>query len=217
MTLVRVPGQKLFVVGLTGGIGCGKSTVANLFAKHGAGIIDTDVIAHCLTQSGGVAIPAIRSAFGKAYIHDDGALNRVKMRGLIFSDAAAKQRLEMILHPLILEQARTQLQQMQTKPYIIIVVPLLAESPAFQRLVQCILVVDCPEDSQLARVAGRSGMSAAEVRTVIAQQTPRAERLKLADDVIRNDAGMDSLAAQVAALHERYLSSRLEPFVRAPD
>jgi len=195
------------LVGLTGGIGSGKSTVADLFAEHGAGIIDTDVIAHRLTQADGAALAAIRSAFGKAYIHDDGALNRVKMRGLIFSDAAAKQRLEMILHPLILEQAKTQLLQMRAKPYIIIVVPLLPESPAFQQLVQRVLVVDCTEDTQAARVIARSRMSEPEVRTVIAQQTPRAERLKLADDVIRNDAGMDSLAAQVAKLHERYLAN----------
>lgn len=212
MSLIREPGQKLLVVGLTGGIGCGKSTVADMFAKFGAGIIDTDVIAHRLTQAEGVAIPAIRSAFGNAYIKHDGALDRDKMRGLIFSDAAAKQRLELILHPLILEQANTQLQQMHTKPYIIIIVPLLSESPAFQQLVQRILVVDCTEDSQVARVVGRSRMSEAEVHSVIAQQTPRAARLKLADDVIRNDAGMDSLAAQVAVLHERYLNGRLKTF-----
>jgi dephospho-CoA kinase len=204
-------------IGLTGGIGCGKSTVADMFAKFGAGIIDTDVIARRLTQAEGAAIPAIRSAFGTEYIKDDGALDRDKMRALIFSDAAAKQRLELILHPLILEQAKTQLQQLHTRPYIIIVVPLLPQSPAFQQLVQRILVVDCTEDSQVARVAKRSRMSEAEVRTVIAQQTTRAERLKLADDVIHNDTGMDSLTAQVAALHQRYLNGRLESFVRASD
>jgi dephospho-CoA kinase len=197
-------------IGLTGGIGSGKSTVADMFAKLGAAIIDTDVIAHQLTQANGIAIPAIRSAFGNEYINEDGALNRNKMRALIFSDAAAKQRLELILHPLIREQAKSQLLQLHGKPYIIIVVPLLPESPAFQRLVQRILVVDCTEDSQVSRVIGRNSMNEAEVRAVIAQQSPRAERLKLADDVIHNDAGMDSLAAQVAALHERYLNGRLE-------
>ncbi|MFZ5523650.1 MAG: dephospho-CoA kinase [Pseudomonadota bacterium] len=210
-------GVSKLVVGLTGGIGCGKSTVADMFAKFGAGIIDTDVIAHRLTQADGVAIPAIRSAFGNAYIKDDGALDRDKMRGLIFSDAAAKQRLELILHPLILEQAKTQLQRLQASSYIIVIVPLLPDSPAFQQMVQRILVVDCDEDSQIARVAGRSRMNKAEVSAIIAQQTPRAERLKLADDVIRNDAGMDGLAAQVAALHGRYLNGRPETFARAPD
>jgi dephospho-CoA kinase len=191
-------------IGLTGGIGCGKSTVAGLFAEHGAGIIDTDAIAHHLTQSGGDAIAAISAAFGKDYITVDGELDRAKMRGLVFSDAAAKQRLELILHPLILQQAKQQLRLLQTKPYIIIVVPLLAESPSFRQLVQRVLVVDCDENTQVARVTGRSQMEEAEVRGIIAQQTPRAERLQIADDVIHNDAGMDSLAEQISVLHERY-------------
>ena len=195
-----------FVVGLTAGIGCGKSTVAELFAKYGAGIIDTDAIAHCLTQSGGEAIAAIRAAFGKDYITDDGALDRAKIRKLIFSDAVAKQRLELILHPLIHEQAKVQLSQLQSKPYVIVAVPLLPESPAFRQLVQSVLVVDCDETIQIARVTGRSRISQEEVRNIIAQQTPRAERLRLADDVIHNDGGLDSLSEQVAVLHERYLN-----------
>jgi dephospho-CoA kinase len=192
------------IVGLTGGIGCGKSTVANLFAKFGAGIIDTDIIARRLTEAGGAAIAEIRADFGADYISADGALNRAKMRRLIFSDIAAKQRLELSLHPLILEQAKVQLQPLQTRPYIILVVPLLAESPAFRQLVQRILVVDCDADTQVARVTARSQMDAAEVRGIIAQQTPRAERLQLADDIIHNDVGLDSLAEQVAVLHEQY-------------
>jgi dephospho-CoA kinase len=193
-----------FVVGLTGGMGCGKSTVAALFAEQGAGIIDTDVIAHSLTQRGSAAISAIRAAFGDDYLTDDGALNRAKMRGLIFSDAAAKLRLERILHPLILEQAKVQLRQLQDRPCIILVVPLLPESPAFRQLAQRLLVVDCDENTQVARVIARSGIGEAEVRDIIAQQTPRAERLELADDVIHNDAGLDILAEQVAVLHARY-------------
>jgi dephospho-CoA kinase len=198
--------QGKLCIGLTGGIGCGKSTVADLFAEHGAGIIDTDVIAHRLTQRGGEAIAAIRTAFGKDYITADGALDRAKMRGLIFSDAAAKQRLELILHPLILEQARAQLQQLQSKPYVIIVVPLLPESPAFRRLVQRVLVVDCDETTQVARVIGRSRMTAGEVLAIIAQQTSRDERLKLADDVIHNEDDLANLAEQVGVLHQRYLN-----------
>jgi dephospho-CoA kinase len=193
-----------FIVGLTGGIGCGKSTVADLFAELGAGIIDTDIIARRLTEAGGEAIAEIRADFGDDYINADGALNRAKMRRLIFSDAPAKQRLEMTLHPLILEQAKVQLGHLQTKPYIILVVPLLAESAAFRQLIQRILVVDCDEDTQVARVIARSQMDAAEVRSIITQQTPRAERLQLADDIIHNDVGLDSLAEQVAVLHEQY-------------
>lgn len=193
-----------FVVGLTGGIGSGKSTVAGLFEKHGAGIVDTDVIAHLLTQSGGAAIAPVRAAFGPDFIADDGALDRVKMRKLIFSDAAAKHKLEQILHPLILEQARVQLAQLQSKPYIILVVPLLPESPAFRQLIRRMLVVDSAEATRIARVMDRSRIDATEVRNIIAQQTPRAERLQMADDVIHNDAGLDSLAEQVAVLHEQY-------------
>ncbi len=195
------------IVGLTGGIGSGKSIVAGLFEKHGAGIIDTDEIARRLTLADGAAMAAIRSAFGDNYIADDGALDREKMRGLIFSDVAAKQRLEKILHPLILEQAKAQLQRLQAKPYIILVVPLLPESPAFRQLVQRVLVVDCGEEIQIARVITRSRITDAEVRAIIAQQTPRDERLRLADDVIHNEGGMENLAEQVAILHERYLAN----------
>lgn len=197
------------IVGLTGGIGSGKSTVAGLFAERGAGIIDTDAIAHSLTQTDGEAMPAIRATFGDGYLADNGALNRAKMRASIFSDAAAKQRLEGILHPLIREQAKIRMQQLSAKPYIILVVPLLPESPAFRQLVQRILVVDCDENTQVRRVIRRSSMTEDEVRAIIALQTTRAERLQLADDVIHNDAGLDSLGEQVAALHERYSNSRI--------
>ncbi len=191
-------------IGLTGGIGSGKSTVARLFEEHGAGIVDTDVIAHQLTQAGGEAIAAIRKIFGDRFITADGAMDRAEMRALVFSDAAAKQQLEQILHPLIRLQAKAQVQQLQSAPYIIIVVPLLPESPAFQQLIQRILVVDCEETTQIARVMRRSLLTEAEVRAIIARQTPRAARLKLADDLIHNDGGLDELAAQVAILHEHY-------------
>jgi dephospho-CoA kinase len=197
--------DRRLIIGLTGGIGSGKSTVATLFDGHGAGIVDTDAIAHSLTQAGGEAIAATRTAFGNDYLTDNGALDRARMRGLIFSDAVAKQRLEQILHPLIRKHAKVQLRQLQDKPYIILVVPLLPESPAFLKLVQRVLVVDCDENTQVARVTGRSRLTETEVRAIIANQTPRADRLQLADDVIRNDTGLDTLAAQVDALHERYV------------
>lgn len=194
------------IIGLTGGIGCGKSTVANLFARYGAGIVDTDVISHQLTQRGGAAIPAIRAAFGDCYIAEDGAMNRNKMRALVFSDADARQRLEHILHPMILEQAEQQLQQLQAAPYSILVVPLLSERSIFRRLVQRVLVVDCDERTQTERVIGRCNMSEGEVRAIIASQISRADRLQLADDVIHNDAGPDSLDGQVAVLHQRFVT-----------
>jgi dephospho-CoA kinase len=197
------------VVGLTGGIGSGKSTVADMFAKRGAPIIDTDTIAHQLTQAGGDAIQPIRAAFGSDYITENGALDRAKMRALIFSDAAAnrrldRKRLEGILHPLIRDRAKAQLLQSQAAPYVILVVPLLPESPAFRQLAQRILVVDCDEATQIARVVERSRMREAEVRAIIASQTPRAARLQLADDVISNNAGLDILGKQINTLHEYY-------------
>ncbi len=193
-------------VGLTGGIGCGKSTVSKLFAERGAGIIDTDIIAHQLTRSNGDAIPAICEAFGSDCVGRDGALNRDKMRALIFSDAIAKQRLESILHPLILTQAKSELQLLQNRSYVIITVPLLFTSPTFQHLIQRTLVVDCTEEQQVSRVMTRSQMTESEVRKIIAQQTPRAERLLRADEVISNDSSIDNLTAQVDFLHKFYAS-----------
>jgi len=194
-------------IGLTGGIGSGKSTVAGLFAEQGAAIIDTDDIAHRLTRPGGIAIPAIRAEFGDRYIAEDGALDRAGMRALVFADAAARHRLERLLHPQILAQTETELAQTGTAPYAILVVPLLPQAPAFRRLVQRVLVVDCDEATQLARIVRRSRLSEAEARAIIASQTPRAERLKLADDIIYNDGDLDALADQVDALHRRYLQN----------
>jgi len=199
--------QDRLVIGLTGGIGSGKSTVAGLFAGLGAAIIDTDDIAHRLTQSGGIAIPAIRAEFGERYIGHDGALDRAQMRALVFADTNARQRLEQLLHPLILAQAESELAQAGAAPYAILVVPLLPQAPAFRRLAQRVLVVDCDEQAQLTRVIRRNGLTETEVRAIIASQTPRAERLKLAVDIIRNDGDLDGLAAQVAALHRSYMQN----------
>jgi dephospho-CoA kinase len=196
----------VYCIGLTGGIGFGKTTAARLFAELGAGIIDTDAIAAELTRPGGEAIDTIIETFGYNYVTCDGALDRKKMREAIFSDPAAKRQLEIILHPLILKQARAQLMQMQNRPYVIIVVPLLLESPSFRRLVQRVVVVDCQESIQIERVIKRNGMTAKQVSAIIAQQVPRDVRLQHADDLIRNDEGLDKLAEQVANLHDKYLS-----------
>lgn len=193
-------------IGLTGGIGCGKSTVAQMLQQCGATIIDTDEIAHSLTRAGGGAIVAIRAAFGDRYIAEDGALDRERMRELVFADAAAKQKLEGLLHPLILEGALAQLDQARQVPYVVMVVPLLLQSPEFLRLVQRVLVVDCDELRQVERVMQRSKLSETEVRNIMAQQTGRQQRLDAAHDVIHNDGDRDDLLAQVLALHKRYLT-----------
>jgi dephospho-CoA kinase len=194
-----------FAVGLTGGIGSGKSTVAELFRACGAGVIDSDAIAHRLTQTDGNALPAIRAAFGAAAVDAGGALDRTRMRQLIFADAAARQRLEAILHPLIREEMLAQAAA-ATAPYLLLVVPLLLEAQGYAELVRRILGVDCPEQAQIERTMQRSGLSAAEVQAIMAQQTSRDERLQRADDVIHNDGEPSQLPQQVEQLHRKYLA-----------
>jgi dephospho-CoA kinase len=194
-----------FSVGLTGGIGCGKSTVADLFAALGATIVDTDVIAHALTAPQGAAMPAIVAEFGPDFAQPDGALDRARMRTLVFSDATARARLEAILHPRI-RAATEAAGQAATGAYVIYVVPLLIESGSWRERVTRVLAIDCSEDTQVARVMQRSHLTADEVRAIMATQVTRARRLAEADDVVDNDAGLDALRAQVQALHERYLA-----------
>lgn len=193
------------IVGLTGGVGCGKSTVSQLFQRCGAPVIDTDEIAHRLSCSGGEAIAALRATFGDEYITAAGALDRAKMRTLVFSDAHAKRRLEGLLHPLILRQVGAQLGSYAHQPYVLLVVPLLLESPDFMALVQRILVVDCRESQQLDRVMLRSQLSAEQVRAIMSSQVGREVRLAAAQDVIHNDGELANLSAQVQVLHARYI------------
>jgi dephospho-CoA kinase len=194
-----------FSVGLTGGIGCGKSTVADLFAERGATIVDTDVIAHALTAPHGAAMPAIVAEFGPDFARPDGALDRARMRTLVFSDATARARLEGILHPRI-RAATEAAGSAATGAYVIYVVPLLIESGNWRERVTRVLAIDCSEDTQVARVMQRSQLSADEVRAIMATQVTRAQRLAAADDVIDNDDGLEALRAQVERLHERYLA-----------
>jgi dephospho-CoA kinase len=190
-------------VGLTGGIGCGKSTATDMFAELGAAIIDTDVISRDLTAPGGRALPLIVEAFGAECIGSDGALDRSRMRTLVFSDALAKKKLENILHPLIRAEARARVQASKAL-YSILVVPLLLETGSYSDLIDRVLVVDCDEDQQIERVSARSGLSAQEVRAIMRAQLPRAERLARADDVLVNDAGIDVLRQRVHDLHRTY-------------
>ncbi len=194
------------VIGLTGGIGSGKSTVAGLFEGMGARIIDTDVLSRELTQTGGAAINPIRSTFGDAYLDADGALERGKMRSLIFADAVAKQRLEAILHPAIRTLAGQRLKTATPAPYTLLVVPLLFETRAYQDSIRRTLLVDCPEHQQITRTMQRSGMSRDEVQSIMAQQLSRSQRAALADDILCNDADLPTLAGQVAHLHAKYLA-----------
>lgn len=191
-----------FVLGLTGGIGSGKSAVSDLLGQLGACIVDTDVIARTLTQPGGAAIDAIRHTFGAAMVSADGALDRAAMRRLVFADADARARLEAILHPLIRRSAEHALSQAGAA-YSVLVVPLLTAGSYWQARCDRIAVVDCSEATQVARVMTRSGLSEPEVRAIMATQASRAERNALADVLIDNEGAREALLPQVAALHTR--------------
>lgn len=193
-----------YCVGLTGGIGSGKSTAAAMFAELGAAVVDTDAISRELTGPRGVAMAAIREQFGPEYVAADGSLERERMRALVFANAAAREALEAILHPLIRAEARAQVAA-ASAPYVVLVVPLLLETGAYADLVQRAVVVDCSEERQVERATRRGGISAEQVRAIMASQLPRAARRARADDVLDNEEGLDSLRAQVRALHARYL------------
>ena len=195
----------MFVVGLTGGIGSGKSTVADLFAELGTPVIDTDSIARQLTAPGGAALDEIRAAFGEAVMQADNSLDRAALRRRVFADVAARRQLEAILHPRIrqvVEQALAKL----VAPYALVVIPLLVETGSYREMLRRVLVVDCPEDLQIARVMARSGLELDEVKAILAAQVGRAERLAAADDVIVNTTSLEALRTQVATLHQRYLA-----------
>lgn len=195
----------MLVVGLTGGIGSGKTAVSDAFAALGIQVVDTDLIAHELTASGAEGTRQLQQVFGDSVVDDEGRLNRRLMRERVFADEHARQRLEAVLHPLIRSEAARQLQA-ASGPYAVLVVPLLAESAHFQALCDRILVVDCAEAVQLERVMQRSGLPRGEVEAIMAAQVPRLTRLALADDVLDNSGGRDALQARVLALHQQYLT-----------
>jgi dephospho-CoA kinase len=198
-----VSAQRPYVVGLTGGIGSGKSAAADEFARLGATLVDTDLIAHRLTGPGGAAVAAIQRLFGDGFVLPSGAMDRKRMRERVFADTAARKSLEGVLHPLIRDESERQIAA-AGGPYVVHVVPLLVESGHYRRRVDRILVVDCPEATQLARVRARSGLSADEAQDIVRSQASRAERLAAADDVIDNGGTLEDLRKQVAVLHVKY-------------
>lgn len=194
------------IVGLTGGIGSGKSAAADRFAALGAAVVDTDAIAHELTGPSGAAMPAIAQAFGSGVVRPDGALDRAAMRAIVFADPTQRHRLESILHPMIrcLSDERVQSALAGGAPYAVLVVPLLVESGTYRERVHRIAVVDCSEATQVSRVMSRNGMSEPEVLRILAAQATRAERLAIADDVIDNEGDLAHLERQVAVLDAKY-------------
>ena len=195
------------LIGLTGGIGSGKSVVAERLAELGATVIDTDLIAHRVTANKGLAIPAIAMHFGSDFIAADGSLDRAKMRKLVFSNPAARQQLEKITHPIIrAETVRDAMTAFKSGAiYLVFVVPLLLESGGWKSLLDHVVVVDCPPEEQIGRVMRRSKLSRAEVEQIIASQASRAERLNAADTVIENNAGLEELWSKIGVLHQKLL------------
>lgn len=199
----------MLVIGLTGGIGSGKSSVARIFSALGAAVIDTDEIAHRLTAKGAPALAAIIEQFGSVYQLPDGNLDRARLRKRVFSDHAAKEKLETLLHPLIKQQVVSEMAEAQG-PYLVLVIPLFFETGAYRDLVDRVLVVDCDENQQISRTMSRSQLSAEDVRTIMAHQTPRAERIKQADDILSNRGDHADLEEHVKELHQRYLALALQ-------
>ena len=195
-----------FCVGLTGGIGCGKSAATDMFAELGAGVVDTDVISRELTAAGGGAMQAIAAEFGNDYVLADGSLDRARMRALVFSDPDGKRRLEAILHPIIRSTTRARIAA-SPSPYVLVVVPLLFETGSYRDLLDRVLVVDCDEQRQIERVIARSGLQEDEVRRIMTAQLARGERLARADDVLRNDGDISELKRQVERLHVQYVDA----------
>ena len=188
-------------IGLTGGIGSGKSTVARRFAGLGALVVDSDALAQALTAPGGAAIPAIAAAFGADMIAADGAMDRARMRALVFAQPAERLRLEAILHPMIGDATRAQASRAGARQSVVFDVPLLTESGTWRGRVDRVVVVDCLESTQVARVVQRSGWTADAVERTIAQQASRAQRRAIADAVIVNeDLTLAQLDAEVDAL-----------------
>ena len=197
----------MYVVALTGGIGSGKSAAAKIFATLGVPVTDVDVISHALTAANQPLIQDIKAHFGDAYITPEGALNRAAMRQLVFSDEAARVKLNALLHPAIYEAAMLQLQANKDAPYQILVVPLLFDSPRYLSHINSILVIDCDENTQIERVKQRSNLPESEIINIIKAQTSRKKQLSLANDVIENNENVENLREKILEIHQKYINT----------
>lgn len=200
-----MPTRRALLVALTGGVASGKSVVAARLARHGVPIVDADVVAREVVAHREPAFAQIAAEFGNGVLHADGSLDRAALRALVFSDPARRARLEALLHPLILERMRAQAAA-TCAPYVVLAIPLLVESGAAREGIDHVVVVDASEHVQFARLVARDGISEQLARSMIAAQASRAQRLALADDVLRNDGTLDALHSEVDALHERLLA-----------
>ena len=199
------------IVALTGGIGCGKSEAAKIFAELGVPIVDLDMISHQLTAANQPLNDVIASNFGHEFITPEGALNRAAMRKLVFSDDAAREKLNAILHPAIFDEAVSQLnshsQATHRAVYQILAIPLLFESARYISHIDQVLVIDCDEETQIERVKQRSNLTEAEILQIIRSQTSREERLSVADDVIENNGSVAKLREKIQRQHQKYINT----------
>lgn len=196
-----------FSVGLTGGVGSGKSTIGTMLSDRGAALVDADLIGHQLTSPGGAAIEALRERFGAEAITADGSLDRAHMRALVFSDTALRTQLESLLHPMIRAKMRERAAKLTVEgaPYVVFVVPLLVETGNWGGYIDRVLLIDCSEATQLARVCARTGIDEITARKIIDAQATRSQRLAVADDVLLNEAPLDQIGHKVERLHRTYL------------
>lgn len=192
-------------VGLTGGIGCGKSVVAEMFRELGITVIDADQIAHDLVKPGSPVLAAVIEQFGKDYLNTDGELDRQKLAQLVFTQPEQKKILEALIHPAVRDTIGQQLEAHSQETYVIVAIPLLLET-GYTELFDRILVVDCDEQQQIQRVQQRDGREAEQIQNIMQQQIGRSERLSQADDILTNNTSLAALQDQVAELHQKYLS-----------
>jgi dephospho-CoA kinase len=210
--LIKLKGR-IPLIGLTGGIGSGKSVVAKRLAELGGTVIDSDQIAHDITVPHGAAIAAIKASFGLAALAADGSLDRPKMRSLVFEDPAALKTLEAITHPLIqAETARqAELAHQSGASYLVFMVPLLVESDYWRDLINHLVVVDCSREVQIERVMQRSNLDRVQIEQIIAKQATRPDRLAVADTILLNDGALENLTPQIDALHQLIIKNGLKP------
>ena len=197
----------MFLVALTGGIGSGKSAAAKIFAELGVPVTDVDVISHELTAANQPLVKDIKANFGSYYITPEGALDRAAMRKLVFSDEAARTKLNALLHPAIYDAAMLQLQVNKGAPYQVLVVPLLFDSPRYLPHINSILVIDCDEKTQIERVKQRSKIPESEIINIIKAQTSRKKQLSLANEVIENNGNVEKLREKILEIHQKYINT----------
>lgn len=197
----------MFIVALTGGIGSGKSEAANAFAALGVPIVDLDVIAHKLTAANEPLVKQIAANFGQDYVTEDGALDRKKMRQLVFDNPTERAKLNALLHPAIYDEAVKELQTHATSPYAILAIPLLDKAGMYAEIIDKVLVIDCDQATQIKRVNQRSELDVKQIKKIIETQMPRQTRLAMADDVITNNLNIRYLHQEINKLHQKYINT----------